>query len=115
MSIELIRNLKDDLLTQLCDKYCLDKGVGKYPESTFGCVPRVTRPHGYSRFYNKYFESIRNETQPGRRTNTVLQDGDGSGPIKCGGVHYATDNEGPKARTKTKSTRKKGTRKSRKK
>ena len=61
------------------------------------------------------FESIRNETQPGRRTNTVLQDGDGSGPIKCGGVHYATDNEGPKARTKTKSTRKKGTRKSRKK
>ena len=64
------------------------------------------------------FESIRNDTQPGRAavTKTVLpddtlyedkdkgqQDGDGSGPIK------------PKARTKTKSTRKKGTRKSRKK
>jgi len=67
---------------------------------------------------NLDFETLRDETQPGRiaATRTVLpdgslreeredeqQDGDGSGPIK------------PKARTKTKSTRKKGTRKSRKK
>ena len=60
------------------------------------------------------FESIRNDTLYEDK-DKGQQDGDGSGPIKCGGVHYATDNEGPKARTKTKSTRKKGTRKSRKK
>lgn len=59
MSIELIRDLTDDYMTKLCSKYCLDKGCGNYPDKTFGGVPRIVRPHGYSRFYNKYFKDER--------------------------------------------------------
>jgi hypothetical protein len=53
--VEIINDLNyDDELSQLCSKYCLDKGMGNYPTPTFGNVPPVLIPHGYSKFYHKY-------------------------------------------------------------
>lgn len=61
MSVEISRNLNEDLMSQLCSKYSLDKGIGNYPSKTFGSVPKIDKPHGYSRFYNKHFFEYRNK------------------------------------------------------
>tara|TARA_S200002703_G_scaffold160092_1_gene176971 strand:- start:16733 stop:17437 length:705 start_codon:yes stop_codon:yes gene_type:complete len=43
-----------DLLTELADKYCLDKGTGNNPEKTFLDVCRIKNPHSFTPFYNTH-------------------------------------------------------------
>jgi cephalosporin hydroxylase len=50
-----------DILTELASKYCVDKGIGGYPKTTFNNVPSISKPHGFTPFYSKHFESNRDE------------------------------------------------------